>query len=237
MFERLASIAVGAVLSFFPARYRSWWQPEISPDFRMGAFLTALAQSLGLTGLLIYRYLIFFQQRAQELGGRVIDAGGETALDARSVQFGMGSVVTLEFLFQPLTLLMLFFIFEGAVRLCAALITEEVVGTLPLHLVALVHDRLEKSQLEAALGPRVADWVDRGDGKEFDLRIKSCRPRPNWDRLMTIYFEDEYYEVVREEAGRPPRRFVYLLKKIPPGKALRGLHQYHPDEVLEEKKD
>jgi len=83
------------------------------------------------------------------------------------------------------------------------------------------------------MGPRVADGVERGDGKQYDLRIASCRQKSNWDRLLTVAYEGEFYEVVQEESGSPPRRFVYLLRKIPPSKVIRGLHHYHPEEVLE----
>ena len=30
----------------------------------------------------------------------------------------------------------------------------------------------------------------------------------------------------------PPRRFVYLLRPIPPNKLIRGLHRYDPNEEL-----
>jgi hypothetical protein len=50
---------------------------------------------------------------------------------------------------------------------------------------------------------------------------------------MTVAYEGEFYEIVREEQTAPPRRFVYLLRKIPPGKVIRGLHHYRPEESLE----
>lgn len=235
MFSRLASIALGALISFLPQRYRRWWHQETSPDFRTGAIVSGVVQFVGLIILLVIRYLIFFQHRVMDIGERAIKAGAEEALAGTTTQFALGWLTTLEFLLQPLTLIMLYFIFEGAVRIGAPLITEEVMGTLPLHLVALAHQKIKGVRAEAALGPRVADTVERGDGKQFDLRISSCRPKPNWDKMMTVAYQDEYYEVVKQETLAPPRRFVYLLRKNPPGRVMRGIHHYDPTESLEKK--
>jgi hypothetical protein len=235
MFSRMISIGSGAFVSLLPERYRRWWQTESSVDFRTGAIVSAVVQTVGLIGLLIYRYLVFFQHRVMDIGERTMQAGAEEALAGKQTQFAIGALTTLEFVFQPLTLVMLYFLFEGAVRLIAPLVTEEIIGTLPLVLVARAHDKIAGVRAEAALGPRVADTVERGDGRQFDLRISSCRPKPNWDKLMTIAYQDEYYEVVKQETLLPPRRFVYLLRKNPPGKVIRGLHHYDPREALEKK--
>jgi hypothetical protein len=63
----------------------------------------------------------------------------------------------------------------------AAIITYEVVPTLPLQLIALAHDRIAK-----ALGPPVEDLVSTGTG-EFALTIASCRPK-EWTPMTTISF-------------------------------------------------
>ena len=100
-------------------------------------------------------------------------------------------------------------------------------------LVVSVWPRVKKLRAEWALGPRVVDTVERGDGRDYELRIASCRQKPNWNHLRTISFEDELYEVAKQEEGKPPRRFVYLLRKMPEGKVIHGLHHYRRDEVLD----
>lgn len=233
----MGNFLAGVVLSLLPEGYRRWWHAASTVDFRRATMLSGLLQIVGCLFLLIHRYLNFFQQRVQEIGGAMIDAGHDVVLASRQLQFGMGTVVTLEYLIQPLTILLIYFGLEGVVRLGAAFITEELLPTLPLAVAVRVQERVARRQAERALGPRVADLVERGDGKKFDLRISSCRPKENWDRLMTVAFEDEHYEVVKQEASRPPRRFVYLLRKIPPGKIIRGLHHYDPNESLREREE
>ncbi|MFQ5663009.1 MAG: hypothetical protein ACE5HL_04180 [Terriglobia bacterium] len=229
----MLSYIAGLVLSLLPERYRRRWWSGSSVSLHPAAFTSGLAQFLGCLLIFILRYVDFFQRRVQDLGGRMTDAAAEELLRRSDVQYGMGFVTTLEYALQPLSLLLVYFALEGAVRLCGAAFTEEILGTLPLHVVAWAHERVERVRAERALGPRVADTVERGDGKEYDVRIASCRPKSNWDRLVTVAFEEEFYEVVKEEQGSPPRRFVYLLRKMPPGKVIRGLHHYRPDESLE----
>ena len=231
----MLTFLAGIVLSLLPERYRRWWEPASTLHFQRAAFVSGVVQLLVCFVLFIVRYLDFFVRRVQELGGAVIEAGHETALASDTLQFGMGTTATLEYLIQPLTLLLIYWMVEGLVRLGAAALTDEILPLLPLYLVAWAQERAEKRRAEKALGPRVADTVERGEGKDYELRISSCRRKPSWDRLMTVGFEEEFYEVVKEETGRPPRPFIYLLRKIPPGKVIRGLHHYDPNEPLQEK--
>ena len=230
----MISFLAGILLSLLPERYRRWWEPASTLDFLRASFVSGLAQGLGCFVVFILRYVIFFQQRVMEMGGQVIEAGADEALASRGVQMGMGTLTTLEYVFQPVSLLLIYFALEGTVRLLGAAFTEEILPSLPLHLAAWAQERLEQRRAERALGPPVADTVERGDGKQYDLRIASCRPKLNWDRLMTVAYEDEFYEAVKEERLARPRPYVYLLKKIPASKVIRGLHHYRPDEVLPE---
>src|SRR3972149_3782999 len=113
----MVSFLAGILLSLLPARYRRWWEPASTLDFLRASFVSGLVQGLGCFVVFILRYLIFFQQRVMEMGGQVMGAGGEEALGVRSVQCGMGVVSTLDYLIQPLTLLLIYFALEGAVRL------------------------------------------------------------------------------------------------------------------------
>lgn len=228
----MVSFLAGILLSLLPERYRRWWEPASTFHFRRAAGVSGLVEGLGCFVVFILRYLAFFQQRVMEMGGQVMEAGAEETLGVSSVQYGMGVVTTLEYLFQPFTLLLIYFALEGAVRLAGAAFTEQVLPSLPLHLTAWAQERLAERRAERALGPPVADTVERGNGKEYDLRIASCRSKPSWDRLMTVAYEDQFYEVVKEERLARPRPYVYLLRKSPESKVIRGLHRYRPDEAL-----
>ena len=231
----VVSYLAAMVLSLVPVRYRLGWQFLPSIDLRHGTFLSGLVQSVTCLMVMIHRYLEFFQWRVGTIGERAIEAYAEGLLIGKYVQFGIGTVTTVEYLFQPLTLLLAYFWLEGGVRLFAAAITGEIVATLPLSLAALAHDRINQARAEWALGPRVRDEVEWGSGEEYELRIASCRPKSNWNHLMTVAYADQMFEVVKQKEGSPPRRFVYLLRKLPAGKVIRGLHHYHPDEPLQEK--
>jgi len=228
----MVSFLAGILLSLLPERYRRWWEPASTLHFRRAAGVSGLVEGLGCFVVFILRYLAFFQQRVMEMGGQVMEAGADEALASRGVQMGMGVISTLEYLMQPLSLLLVYFALEGAVRLAGAAFTEQVLPSLPLHLAAWAQERLAERRAERALGPPVVDTVERGDGRQFDLRIASCRSKPSWDRLMTVAYEDQFYEVIKEEQAARPRPFVYLLKKIPESKVIRGLHRYRPDEAL-----
>jgi hypothetical protein len=69
------------------------------------------------------------------------------------------------------------------------------------------------------------------DDSKAELRIASCRPK-DWNAALTISYEDHLYEVARSFEEAPPRRFVYLLRRAPQSKVVRGLYHYDPNEVL-----
>lgn len=222
----------GVVLSFLPKRYRERFPDSMRGDLRQGALVSGLVQCLACLLIFSVRYLSFLQQRVGGLGERVIAHGAEEALISRGAQFGMGYVSLVEYIFHPLSLLLIYFTLEGAVRFYAAGIVEEIVGTLPLHILAWAQERLGRARAERALGPRVPDLVESVYSADSDLRIFSCWPKRGWDRLITVSYEDQLYAVVGEQTGKPPHRFIYRLRKVPRGWIVRNVHYYSADEVL-----
>jgi hypothetical protein len=143
----------------------------------------------------------------------------------------IGPAAFLEYLFLPRSWPLAFFYFEGGLRLLVAM-GGQALGTIPLYVVAAIQAWHEARVRRSGLGPLVLDTVERGDGSRYELRISSCRPRRNWDKWMTVLFEEKFYEIVSAELGVPPRPYVYLLRTKPESKVIRGLHHYHPDEVF-----
>lgn len=232
----MLNLILGMVVSLFPKQYRGWWSFASSADFRRATILSGLVEAVGCLGLYIIRYLYFIQHRVGSLTEAGMQRGAVDALANTGVQYGMGYVSLLEYVFSPLSLLLAYFALEGMLRLLTAAVTEDTPGTLPLYLLAWGIGRTRRAQAERALGPLMADEVHQFEGISYDLGITSCRPKKSWDRLMTIEFEEKFYEVFEEKLGPPPRRYIYLLREIPPGKVIRGLHHYSPDEALLEKK-
>ena len=232
MFKDLAGLLGGAVLALAPARYRRRFL-ESDVDLHRGAFLGAVAQLVLCLGFFIYGYLRFMQEHIGALAGTLMQHGAEHAMASEAVQYGAGFLTLGEYLIHPTTWLLAYFALEGLLRALGAAITGEIIPTLPLALVGWVHTRRDARRAERALGPRIPDEVERATAySPWELRIRSCRPKP-WTALTTISYEDQLYELMAVEAGDLPRRFVYLLRKKPEGKVIRGLHHYSPEEVLE----
>ena len=205
-------------------------------NFRGPAIFSGLAEAVISLALIIFRYFVFFQWRMGTIADAALKGGGgDEALANSAAQFGMGFTVLVEYAFSPLTLLLIYFTIEGVVRLFAAFTVDECVGTMPLYLIAWGLDRAGEARKERQLGPRVLDEVQHCKGISYDLVIASCRSKPGWDRLITIEYEDRLYEIFDETKGIPPRPYIYQLRNHSEGKVIRGLHHYHPDEMLTEK--
>ena len=220
----MLNFLLGNLASSLPARYRTRIHTS-----RAAAFTSGLAQFLICLALFIYRYISF--ARREVFGGTTValksmQAGGETALS------GSGIFVLLEYMIQPLTVVLAYFATEGVVRFVAAFVTGEVVPTLPLAAAAWLHQPISARRAEAAMGERVADLIESVDSPDIKLRIRSCRPKRAWDNRITVFYEDELYEVAEEQQGEAPRRFIYLLRHKPGNKLVRGTYHYDPEEVL-----
>jgi hypothetical protein len=141
----------------------------------------------------------------------------------------IGPAAFLEFFFSWRGMVLAFLFVDGAIRLLAA-IAGQSLGTIPLYVVAWLDEwRLRRGKKKAEL-PLIPDCVESagGDG----LRISSCRTRKNWDKWMTVMYEEKLYEIANAEIGAPPRPYTYLLRPKPESKVIRGLHRYDPDEVF-----
>lgn len=229
------SLLLGIILSLLPKRYRDRLPASAQADLRQGALASGLAAAVGCFILLIFRYLDFLQFRVGDLGQRAIDRGQEVVLTNEVAHFGMGTVALAEYLFQPLTVALIYFCLEGTVRFFAALITQEVTGTLPLYLLAWIEDRFSQARAERKLGPRMPDIIEEVYSNEYDARVFTCRRRRHWDRMFTLEWNGQFYEVVGEQPGKPPHHYIYRLKKSPKGRVVRSVRAYDAEELMREK--
>jgi hypothetical protein len=217
------------VLSLVPARYRGRLFHESSFDVQRGALASSIIEIVAPALLLWLRYPAWYAAYVDGIVAQVAAKGGDKAAQA-SAALGAGTFSLFEYLLQPLTLLLVFFMFEGAVRLSAFVASKEVLPSLPLQLVAWLHTWASGTAKERALGPRVVDVVKPGPTPDL-IVIESCRPKA-WDTLLTISYMDKMYEMESTAEQGPPRRFVYRLRVIPPSKLIRGIHAYQPEESL-----
>jgi hypothetical protein len=222
---------LSAVFSMVPVRYRGRFLSDFDVNVQRGAVASGIMEMLFCLAAFIVRYLFFFQARIQGMAGATIRKGGESALADSRVQFGAGTIATLEYLIQPVTLLLIFFLFEGIVRFMAAFLTQEVIASLPLQTIAWLHGLFEWKKEREFLGPLIVDVVRPGNQTDYDLKIESCRPR-DWTPMTTVFYQEQLYELHVAREGPPPRRFIYLLRKAPANKLVRGFHRYSPDELM-----
>lgn len=221
---------LGIFVSLLPPRYRGSHDMAEFTGLKGPAIVSGLLQLLGFLYLHIYHLIYVYSSSLQGVSEQVFESGKDIKLPMQQFSAGLGILGWLEYMINPVSLLLTYFLLEGMVRFVAALAAGETVATLPLALLARLHNRLDKASQEAALGPKAPDLVETGDGAEFDLRVSCSRPKETWDRLMTISYKDELYEMAEHQQGEPPRRFVYLLRKMPAGKIVRGLEHYRPGE-------
>ncbi len=231
----MLNLFLGMTVSLLPSRYRQRLPASLGMDMGRGAIVSGLIESIVCLMTVIVRYLAFLPHRVGELAQRAMGSGAEDVLAVPAVQFGMGYAVAMEYLSNPVTLALIYFSIEGVVRVFAAVVTDEIVGTLPLYGIAWMEYRIGQARAERALGPRVPDLVEEVYSPDYDLRIFACRRKKNWDSMATVEWKDQLYEVLGEQPGKPPHNFIYRLRKSPPGRVVRTVELFDPQGVMREK--
>jgi hypothetical protein len=84
--------------------------------------------------------------------------------------------------------------------------------------------------IRAERQPPLPDIIDTIYGKDYHLQIASQYPKEGWDHLITIEYKDTRYEILKQVGGTPTYPYVYLLRELPPGKIIRTIHRYGPEE-------
>ncbi|MGE5110619.1 MAG: hypothetical protein ACM3JB_07180 [Acidobacteriaceae bacterium] len=130
----MISILLGFGVVLLPMRFRQQWFPHWQGNLRASAAVSGVIQMIVALALLIFRYPRFVSDQVTQLYSSGValaaaEKGGETAVR------GMGIIFLLAYILLPVSLLLIYFTFEGAVRLIAATATGEAVGTLPFVLV------------------------------------------------------------------------------------------------------
>ncbi len=207
------------------------WLRNWQDDLRRSAVVCGILQMFACLGLLFARYPAFVASQYAQVDARYFDGamrvGGESAVRA------FGLILLAAYIFLPSTLLVIYFAVEGLVRWVAAIVTGEVIGTLPVFVAEIVAAKYRAHLDEKKQGERVPDLVSTPpvEGSGYDLMVASCRQK-DWNELSTISYNDALYELAHYFIADPPRRHVYLLRKAPVSKVVRGLHHYSPEEVL-----
>lgn len=217
-----ATYILGPVLTLLPRRWRERVFRSTPNRVARAAMLSGIAQALLAVAGLVVWYSLYVGYFAEALKSRGAPVEGSRAA---------GLLGYVWFWFNPVTWVIGYFGLEGLVRSTAALTTGEVYGTLPLAVVEYVYRLATRPRLAPEL-PLVADEIMRGDAT-CDLKIASCRARPDWKYPFTLRYAGAYFQVVADiHLGAGPRPYVYSLRRLPPGEIARGLKDYTPDDIL-----
>jgi hypothetical protein len=211
-------------LSFCPAAARSTYRPHSTQRVLQAATLTGILQTVVCAWLLFSGYRALLALRLAKYGN-VLERGNETTQAWFLVVFFIEYV-----LFHPFALLLLYLALEGSVRFVSGVCLSEVVPSLPVVLAFKATALIRRNQTQRKLAPLAAipdAYEVLADGKH--LRIASALAKATWTANLTIGIHGEWYEVEREETGAPPRVYVYVLRRAPIGKILRGYEEYFPE--------
>jgi hypothetical protein len=210
-----------SILALLPlrARIRMGFGPD-DPGVRRAALISGACELLVALALFAAHFYYFMTERVN----RIVDAGGVGGIGNEQVQMGLGIAVYLEFvLLSPITWLLAYFMIEGTVRFTAALITGEVLSTLPLKLIDLGMMRFARYAEERKLPPLVEDEVFILSRNQY--LIRSSREK-DWDLATTVRINIHMYEVYEIENIGGPLPYQYRLRPTAQGKLIRKIRVY-----------
>ena len=219
-------------MSFLPPRYRP------SEHLRGPTMVSSIIEIvLGVFGL-VFRLFYF-----------VVEHSGDSqpglprgAAELITLKYGdAGTMLTspfaiVDFWLRPLNVVLLYLVLEGALRFLSALVGEQCFGSMPLYAFSGVQRLVERARYKRGLGPLIPDEIARGQfGQGYDVRIRSCRPRLNWNPYMTVEYGGEFYQMFKEEITEGTRQFTYYLRKNPVGRVVVVIDHYDPQSLLQRK--
>jgi hypothetical protein len=167
----------------------------------------------------------------------------------------IGSVALVVWATHPLTLLLGYAGIEGAIRLCAAAFSDNILGIFPLFLLDKVfvapfrrrgpkntntaHSSRNNSSLVSAVRERVLiaslpivsdELCFRTSASEEILEIHASRRKEDWTPPRVVRFRDSYYRLEADSLGPAPRPFHYTLRRLPAGVPGRTVLLYSPSD-------
>lgn len=245
----MLSYILGPFLAFLPRRWRDSLPMAAALRWKSAVILSGLLESSVACFALVYWYSYSVTHWASDSVFSAIEKG--TEIDPRAIGFAGLAIVFL----HPLTWLIVYFGFEGVVRLCAAF-TDTTLGTFPLLLADKIYLQLVRGGNPLAAGtdnfshshiasgiravreralmaalPLVPDELHSATaGQDEILEIRSCRVKPDWTPPRVVRYEDRYYQLTECSQGTAPRPFLYTLRRLSAGVPGRSVLIYSPEQ-------
>jgi hypothetical protein len=195
--------------------------------------LLGLAELLGGGLLMVLNGIDFFRRMAERNAAMFVDAMESAKLSEGEIRGYMLSGVSnwVDWLAQPWTWLLFLIPATGMLRLVTYGLHHEATGEplvwAGLRLWKLVERRLVKSRDFLRYGPQRPDRIVPSPG---GLTILSCRPKPDWNPLVTIEIREQFYRVLKTEERQDGQWWVYayVMREMPESEVIRYLILYEP---------
>jgi hypothetical protein len=205
------------LLSYCPAWVRQTYRPESTLRILRAATWGGLGQLLLAGFALVLGLKNYFFTRLHALAPHAdgVNSTGEAVIVW---------MVAFEYLLHPLSLLLIYLAIEGSIRFVGGLIAGEVVPSMAISLLFKVSDVLTRSHAQRQSFPAIPDLIEHlPDGR---VQISSAKAKIGWNASITVGISSQWFEVEREEEGKAPRPFTYILRPAPLGKILRRYEEY-----------
>jgi hypothetical protein len=241
---------IAPVLSLLPKRRREALQSSPSMPWVPATIISGCVEAVcGLAGL-VYWYSYSVTGWVQKSLDAQLNAHPGTAIPVGTEGF-VGLLLVAA---HPFTWVIVAISLEGIVRVCAAVSTGEILGTLPLFIVDRILTLLmygksgakDSGDLLRASGssffsalrqeyltsrlPLVADELHyTGKDSEEFLEIRACRRKPEWVPPRVVRCGGEYFRLERAAQTSGSRPFRYVLRRLASGVPGRTVLEYRPD--------
>lgn len=236
---------VGPVAALLPLRWRNALPVAVRVNWERAA---ALSGFLEITAVLVglgYWYMFEMSRRISQIVNAPPDVQIPRGLEEHQIQ---GAALTI-FYMSPLTWILFYFFFEGAVRLCGGAFAESPLGTMPLYLLdkalSLTRNRREGSRGEAlrqTLGSfsesvrerlmveklkRVPDELHYSKSEtEEMLEVSASSRKQEWTIPKIVRVNEAYYRLENSFVEKGPRPFRYQLRRLQAGVPGRSVLVY-----------
>jgi hypothetical protein len=244
---------IGPIFALLPKAWRESLPFAGEVHWRRAAVVSGLGESLGAIAGLGYWYMYAMTLWVDRAVSHALD--GQLG-DHVTVQQIAGVALAVWWT-HPLTLLLGYFMFEGAVRFVAAAVGEESLGILLLGLIDRILIRpFRRRNPASAMAPgsvasNARSMVDavreltlnpgsakqdelrfRNEGGEEILEIRASRRKLDWTAPRVVRYGDAYYRLEASAMKTGARPFLYTLRRLAAGVPGRSVLIYSPADVL-----
>lgn len=242
----LWDFGIAPVLAFLPARWRVRLPGAGEADWSRAGTMSGIYETLGAIVGLGYWYMFEMNRRVGQIMNGEAQSAAPLGLDEHQIQ---GAALTI-FYMSPLTWLLFYLFFEGAVRMCGAAFADNVLGSVPLYLAerltfwvsrpeqARVGQRVKEHARSFAGSVRerlmvaglkdVPDEVERStSGADEVLEIRASRRKEDWVAPKIVRAGEFYYRLEESWVGSGARPFCYRLRRLAAGVPGRSVIQYN----------